>query len=84
MKIIDVREPFEYMLGHVKNSINIPLGKLSSHFDEVAKALDASEEIVVYCLSGNRAGSAVDIFKQHGFTQVVNGINKHSVEQNYL
>jgi phage shock protein E len=82
--IIDVREPLEYMMGHVSAATNIPLSKITTHFEQSTKDFDKDDEIIVYCGSGNRAGMAAELFIKHGYTHVVNGVNQQSVEKNHL
>ena len=53
--IIDLRTPEEYALGHVKNSVNIPLQELSGRIDEIKKIND---EIILCCASGKRSAKA--------------------------
>lgn len=43
--VLDVRPPEEYMSGHLPGAINIPLGELERHLDE----LDPDNEIIAYC-----------------------------------
>jgi rhodanese-related sulfurtransferase len=81
--IIDVREPFEYRMGHVKGALNIPPARLLDNPPELAD-LPRDTEIVVYCLSGSRSNASIPYLKQMGFTSVVNGINKHHVERHHL
>jgi phage shock protein E len=79
---IDVREPFEFARGHVEGAINIPPAEIMRG----AKALDGVDkdtELVLYCLSGSRSNAAMHYFKQLGFTNVVNGINKDQVRSKY-
>lgn len=33
--LIDVRQPFEYGIGHIPGAINIPIGELSSRLSEI-------------------------------------------------
>ncbi len=67
--IIDVRTKEEYQKGHLKNSLNIPLDKLTSGW----KKLDKSKTIITCCASGMRSSSAVGILKSNGFEKVYNG-----------
>ncbi|MBR9923186.1 MAG: rhodanese-like domain-containing protein [Bacteroidetes bacterium] len=53
--IIDVREPFEFITGHIDGATNIPLGSLPSRIDEF-RSMEGP--IVMYCRSGNRSGQA--------------------------
>jgi phage shock protein E len=67
--IIDVRTKEEYQKGHLKNSLNIPLDKLTSGW----KKLDKSKTIITCCASGMRSSSATGILKSNGFEKVYNG-----------
>lgn len=65
--IIDVREEDEYNHGgHIKNSINIPLGNISS--------IDYSKDtvIIVYCQSGIRSQEAAKKLYDLGYTSIYN------------
>ena len=68
-KIIDVRTKAEFQQGHVRNSLNIPLDKLSGSL----KKLDKSKPVITCCASGMRSASARSILKSNGFTEVHNG-----------
>lgn len=79
---IDVREPFEYAMGHVKGAINIPPSKLMAG----AKQLDGvpkDTELILYCISGSRSNASIHILKGMGYTNLVNGINKSHVKAKY-
>ncbi|MFZ1248992.1 MAG: rhodanese-like domain-containing protein [Candidatus Saccharimonadales bacterium] len=80
--IIDVRQPMEFKMGHVKGALNIPPSKLMDGPSELAE-LPRDTELVVYCLSGSRSNASIPFLKAMGFTNIVNGINKHHVERNY-
>jgi phage shock protein E len=67
--IIDVRTKAEFQQGHLKNSINIPLDKLSDNL----RKLDKKRSIITCCASGMRSASARSILISNGFTQVYNG-----------
>jgi len=68
--IIDVRSPEEYKIGHVRNSMNIPLQELTERIEELKKI---SGEIVVCCASGVRSAKAYRILQQNGFDNSSNG-----------
>lgn len=81
--IIDVREPFEYALGHVEGALNLPPAALMAG----AKLLGDTPkdtELVLYCKTGARSNATAHYLRQLGFTNVVNGINQLHVEKNYL
>lgn len=80
---VDVREPLEYKLGHVKGAINIPPRKLMA--GNIEKLVDVPRDtpIVVYCASGSRSNVSMPYFRQLGFTNLTNGINKQQVKAKY-
>ena len=67
--VVDVRTKGEYAQGHVKGSINIPLGSLSGQMARLKK----DSPIITCCASGGRSGQAKSMLKANGFTQVHNG-----------
>ncbi len=81
--IIDVREPFEYMMGHVKGALNIPPSDLMKGAKKlVGVAKDA--QLILYCRTGSRSNAAIQILQGLGYTNMINGINKQQVEAKYL
>lgn len=81
--IIDVREPFEYKMGHVNGAINLPPAQLMQGLPEQLAELSKDTEIILYCLSGARSNASIRILQQHGFTNLINGINKDHVKAKY-
>ena len=75
--LLDVREPVEFALLHIPDSINVPRGVLEQScewdYDETVPELVAEREreIVVICRSGKRSALAADIMKKMGFAKVV-------------
>jgi rhodanese-related sulfurtransferase len=67
--ILDVRTKDEYQSGHLKNSINIPVDKLSQNL----KKLNKNKPIITCCASGARSASARKLLESNGFEQVYNG-----------
>ena len=67
--LVDVRTPGEFMDGHVKGSVNIPLDNLPH---QLAKFKN-KKNIVVFCRSGNRSAQAKTILVQNGIGNVING-----------
>lgn len=61
--ILDVRSPQEYSGGHVKGSVNIPLGQIGSKMDTLK---EWNKPIITCCASGMRSGSAANMLKRHG------------------
>ena len=81
--IIDVREPFEYAAGHVERAINIPPAELMAGAKQL-DGVDKDTQLILYCRTGCRSNVSIQILRQHGFTNLVNGINAGQVEQKYL
>lgn len=67
--IIDVRSKGEYLGGHIKGSINIPLDTLNSNLSKLKK----DQIIITCCASGMRSTSAKRILKSNGYLNVYNG-----------
>jgi phage shock protein E len=68
--ILDVRSNTEYLNGHIKDSINIPVDTLRNN---LFKLKEKNQPIITCCASGMRSASAKSILKSSGFTKVYNG-----------
>ena len=66
--LLDVREPSEYVEGHIPNAVNIPLNQIRSRLDEIPK----DKEIIVNCRVGLRSYIGVRMLVQNGFDNVRN------------
>jgi len=82
--IIDVREPFEFKMGHVKGALNIPPTTLMAGVPKQLVDTPKDTEIILYCRSGARSNTSIRILEQYGFTNLINGINKDQVTAKYL
>lgn len=69
--IIDVREPFEHDMANIGGNL-IPLGDLPYQLEQIEEYKD--REIIVYCRSGGRSGSACQYLRGQGFSNVRNMI----------
>jgi rhodanese-related sulfurtransferase len=68
--LVDVREPHENAVFNI-GGILLPLGKIQTmQIDDIEDL--RTEEVIVYCRSGNRSGQACMILEQLGFTNVSN------------
>jgi phage shock protein E len=81
--VIDVREPDEFVSGHVKAALNIPLDLLMHDADEL-KDVPKDAKILVYCRTGRRSNNAMHFLMQEGYTNVTNGINQEQMESKFL
>ncbi len=68
--IVDVRDPHEYIKGHIENSTNLPLGKFSETISTLEK--NKSQPIIVVCQTGTRSVPACKTLSKAGFEQVFN------------
>jgi len=75
--LVDVRTPGEFLDGHVKGSINIPLNTIPAQLSKFKN----KKNIIVFCLSGGRSSQAKSILEQNGFTNVINGGTWRHVNQ---
>jgi len=99
MLILDIREPYEFDVMRIEDSVNVPRGVLESAAEwdyeetepELVKARD--RYVVVVCRSGNRSVLAAATLTIMGFGNVVNlktglrGWNDYElplVDQSYL
>ena len=62
--LVDVREPGEYVSGHVPGALLMPMGQLPSRVGE----LDRAAPVYVVCASGNRSATMADFLAAQGFT----------------
>ncbi len=68
--ILDVREPMEYVFGHIPDAKSVPFGKLE---EALAGMNDLSEqEVYVVCRTGHRSDAACQLFSEKGFVKVKN------------
>jgi rhodanese-related sulfurtransferase len=63
VRLMDVREAWEYRRGRVPGALNVPLGQ----FAQRAADLPRDKRILVICESGNRSLAATDFLLTAGF-----------------
>ena len=68
--IVDVRDPHEFIKGHIEDAINVPLGKFSDKLDTLNKY--KNNPIIVVCQSGSRSVPACKTLTKADFEQVFN------------
>lgn len=52
VQILDVREPEEWMAGHIEGAVHIPMNQVVGRLDEI----DRERPVVAVCRSGRRSG----------------------------
>lgn len=68
--VLDVREPHEYEIGHVPDSLLIPLGQVVDRVGELEPHRDRT--IVVICHGGKRSATACERLAGQGFSDLHN------------
>lgn len=63
--VVDVREPEEYVTGHIANAKNIPLSQFEERLPQVVK--NKSVPVVLVCAKGPRAVRAQAIAQKLGY-----------------
>jgi rhodanese-related sulfurtransferase len=61
--VVDVREPDEYVTGHIPDAINLPLSELRRRYRELPR----QSPLALYCGVGQRAYYATRFLLQHGY-----------------
>lgn len=67
VKVVDVRTPMEYRMGHYRGALNIPVTAINRR---TTQGLPKSG-ILVYCNTGQRARFAAEKLVRLGFKDVV-------------
>ena len=79
IQFLDVREPEEVVIGHISETLHIPLNFIPNSLEKIPK----DETLIVYCHHGMRSLKAVEYLKAKGFDKVVNlagGIHEWSTK----
>ena len=66
--VLDVREPWEYLAGHVPGAELIPLGELEQRVSEIPR----DRPVFAICHSGQRSLAAAGYLLALGYLEVVN------------
>ncbi|PJG84484.1 rhodanese-like domain-containing protein [Conservatibacter flavescens] len=67
---IDVRSEEEFNAGHLQDAVNVPHEQIEAEISRIEPNKDAP--INLYCRSGRRAESAMNVLKHLGYTNVTN------------
>lgn len=72
--LLDVRQPEEWVQGHIDGATLIPLGELESRISEIP----TDRDVLIICRSGNRSTQAREILRTAGLqrtTSIMGGMN---------
>lgn len=80
--LIDTREPNEYNQSHADGSVNISsMEFMSGYLPKQLQDVPKETKLVLYCRTGQRSNTCSMILRDHGFTNIVNGISEGRVAQ---
>ena len=65
---LDIRDPYDFAAGHVRDAKNIPLKELPQRAGELEKF--KSKAVIIVCSSGMQSGKAAALLKRAGFNEV--------------
>ena len=63
LQLVDVREDFEYEVGHVPGSLHVPMNGLVERVGDIA----TDRPVAFICLVGTRSAMAARFFRRQGF-----------------
>ena len=66
--VIDVREPDEYVSGHIPGAILVPLSTVLENSSEFV----SEDTVYVVCRSGGRSMQACELLHDNGIVNVIN------------
>ncbi len=66
--LLDVRQPWEFDLCKIENSVSIPMAQIPSELE----SLDSNRETVVICHHGIRSRRVGNYLEQAGFSNIIN------------
>lgn len=66
--LLDVREPVEWEICSLPNSVHIPRGEVRKRLEEI----DSTKDVIVYCRSGMHSGAITNLLREMGFDRVRN------------
>jgi rhodanese-related sulfurtransferase len=64
---LDIREPYEWNLGHIPTAMHLPRGRIEGKLEGL---VDRSQKVVLYCHSGNRSALAAETLALMGYDAV--------------
>ncbi|MBI2343996.1 MAG: rhodanese-like domain-containing protein [Deltaproteobacteria bacterium] len=77
---LDVRTPEEFVAGHAKGAVNIPLLTMGpdgrqpnpQFLEQVLAAFPKEAKLVVACAAGGRSTKACEVLSRHGYAHLLN------------
>ena len=66
--LVDVREPWEFDICQMADSINIPMSTIPNHLEQIRDA----DECVIICHHGVRSLNVIQYLMQQGINHLIN------------
>jgi rhodanese-related sulfurtransferase len=66
--VVDVRDPKDYAVGHMRDARNIPIKELPKRVGELERF--KSKAVILVCNAGVQSGRAGSMLKKAGFSEV--------------
>lgn len=82
LRLLDVREPWEFEQAHIEGAEHIPLAQIPMQF-EILVEQSGGEELICYCHTGRRSLTAADWLRRAGVPgarSMAGGIEAWSLE----
>lgn len=67
VKLLDVRSASEFSEKHIQDSINVPIGMISSKIKDLSQS---GQSYITFCRTGNRSPMAADMLLQAGIASI--------------
>lgn len=70
--VVDARAPEEYGLGHIPNSINVPIEGFEAAFKKDSPVLKKASLVIIYCSGGscNTSHEVASLLQKKGLTKL--------------
>jgi adenylyltransferase/sulfurtransferase len=66
IRLVDIREDYEYAASHLENVAHLPLSELAERYSD----LDLAQTTYLYCQHGIRSLQAVAFLREHGYEKI--------------
>lgn len=66
--LVDLRGQSEYQSGHIPGAINVFVGTLEHHLDQIPK----DRKVVIHCQGGDRASIGYSLLAKAGYSNILN------------
>lgn len=68
VRVLDVREQWEYEVGHIPDVLHLPMSQIANRVNDIP----TDKTLIVTCKSGQRSGRVTNWLKHSGYQEVYN------------